>query len=99
MSNRYVMPEKRMNIFTKAAIVTFICFCTASIISQQFTYNSYFQEQQKLESQIKDKTGELEELQELLAHDFDDDYIKKVARKSLGYHMADEIIYYNNLSK
>lgn len=99
MSNRYIMPEKRLSIFVKAAIITFICFCIASIVGQQFTYNNCCQEQILLQNELDDKTEELEELQELLEGELDDDYVKKIARKSLGYHMPDEVIYYNNLTK
>lgn len=97
--NKYIVPEKRLNIFVNAAIVTFICFCVASIVEQQFIYNGLCVEEEELEQQVLERTEELEELEELLRYDFSDDYIKKIARKSLGYHMADEIIYYNNLSK
>lgn len=93
------MPEKRLNIFVKAAIVTFICFCIASIVGQQFSYNSLCKEEDDLSDKLLEKREELEELEELLAHEFDDEYVKKIARKSLGYHMADEVIYYNDLTK
>ncbi len=52
-----------------------------------------------LQNELDDKTEELEELQELLEGELDDDYVKKIARRSLGYHMPDEVIYYNNLTK
>lgn len=93
------MPEKRLNIFVKAAIVTFICFCIASIVGQQFQYNSLCKEEDALNEKLLEKTEELEELEELLAHELDDEYVKKIARKSLGYHMADEILFYNDLTK
>ena len=60
MSNRYIMPEKRLSIFVKAAIITFICFCIASIVGQQFTYNNCCQEQLMLQNELDDKTEELE---------------------------------------
>lgn len=97
--NKYIVPEKRLNIFVKAAIITFICVCIASIVEQQFSYNSLCLEEEKLKQQVLERTEELEELEELLKYEFTDDYVKKIARRSLGYHMADEIIYYNNLSK
>lgn len=83
MSNRYIMPEKRLSIFVKAAIITFICFCIASIVGQQFTYNNCCQEQLMLQNELDDKTEELEELQELLEGELDDDYVKKSPAKVL----------------
>ena len=41
----------------------------------------------------------IEEMSELLDHEVDDEYVKQIARKSLGYHMPDEVIYYNDLKK
>ena len=97
--NRYIMPEKRMNVFIKAAIVVFVCFCVASIIGQQYEYNELCNEQDKLESQIEEREYDIEEMSELLDHEVDYEYVKQIARKSLGYHMPDEVIYYNDLKK
>lgn len=97
--NRYIMPEKRMNVFIKAAIVVFVCFCAASIVGQQYEYNELCKEQDKLEREIDDREYEIEEMKELLEHEFDDEYVQQIARNSLGYHMPDEVIYYNDLKK
>ena len=88
--NRYIMPEKRMNVFIKAAIVVFVGFCVASIIGQQYEYNELCKQQDELQAQIEEREYDIEELNELIDHDFDDEYVKQIARKSLGYHMPDE---------
>lgn len=97
--NKYVIPSQRLNIFVKVAIITFICFCIATIVGQQFEYNSLCETEDEINSHIEELRIDIEELEEMIDQPYDDEYVKKVARKSLGYHMPEEIIYYNDLAK
>jgi len=47
---------------------------------------------------VLDYEDEIEELKSKLAEPLDDDYVIKMAREKLGYHLPDEIIYYNDLN-
>lgn len=97
--NKYIVPSQRLNIFVKVAIITFICFCIATIIGQQFEYNSLCESEDSISDHISSLKADIEELEDMINQPYDDEYVKKVARKSLGYHMPEEIIYYNDLAK
>ena len=89
----------RMNFFVKAAIFTFIFFCIISIINLQFNLNELKNERISLEKRIAESNDVIEQLSDLLAQPYDDEYIKRIAKDKLNYRMPDEIIYYNDLLK
>ena len=91
--------KRRMNIFMKAAILVFICACTATIINMQFEYNALREERAQLEAQIAEVNTRIEELNVWLDRPFDDEYVKQVAREKLKLRMPGEIIFYNDLVK
>jgi len=89
----------RMNFFVKAAIFTFIFFCIIQIVNLQFNLNELKNERISLEQRISDSSDVIEQLSDLLAQPYDDEYIKRIAKDKLNYRMPDEIIYYNDLLK
>lgn len=94
---RRIRIKKRVNVFTKAVIFTFAVFCAVTIISQQLEFNELSEMHLGLERQIGDIKLQIEELEDNLARPFDSDYIAKIARTKLKYHMPEEIIFYNDL--
>lgn len=96
---RRVKIKKRLNFFIKAVVFTFIVFCTVTIISQQIKLGDLSVTQLTLHSQINNTKEQIDGLKEELARPFDDEYIKKIARAKLNYHMPEEIIFYNDLIK
>jgi cell division protein FtsB len=96
---RRVKIRKRTNFFIKAVVFTFIVFCTVTIISQQIRLNDLSLSQLTMHNKISDTKEQIDGLKEDLARPFDDEYIKKIARAKLNYHMPEEIIFYNDLIK
>ncbi|MHB1150998.1 MAG: septum formation initiator family protein [Eubacteriales bacterium] len=96
---RRIKFKKRVNIFVKAVVFTFIIFCSVTIISQQLEFSELSETRTGLQRQISDTRQQIEELKENLAQSFDDEYIKKIARAKLKYHLPEEIIFYNDLIK
>jgi cell division protein FtsB len=94
---RRIRTKKRVNIFTKAVIFTFSVFCAVTIISQQLEFNELNEMRLGLQRQISDTKLQIEELETDLARPFDSEYIAKIARSKLKYHMPEEIIFYNDL--
>jgi cell division protein FtsB len=94
---RRVKVRKRTNFFIKAVVFTFIVFCTVTIISQQIQLNDLSVSQMALHSKITDTKEQIDGLKEDIARPFDEEYIKKIARAKLNYHMPEEIIFYNDL--
>lgn len=91
--------RKRMNIFLKAAIAVFIVVCGASILKMQFEYNDLTEERTALEAEIASLEESIEELEIRISSDYDDDYVRSVAREKLNLRMPEEIIFYNDLIK
>lgn len=89
----------KMNIFVKAALLTFICICAATIINMQFEHNRLRESEDVLKTQIAVMNNRIEELSAQLDRPFDDEYVKIIAREKLSYRMPEEIIFYNDLVK
>lgn len=90
--------KKRVNIFVKAVVFTFIVFCAVTVVSQLVEFYDLNETRLQLQRAISDKKQQAEELKEDIARPFDDDYIIKIARSRLKYHLPQEIIFYNDLA-
>ena len=91
--------KRRMNIFMKAAILVFICACSASVINMMFEYNALKDKRVELEARIAEVNTRIEELNVWLDMPFNDDYVRRVAREKLNLRIPGEIIFYNDLIK
>ncbi len=89
----------RANIFVKSALGVFLIFAFVMIVSLSMKVNTLKEKYGELASQVSDKQIQVEKLRAEYEQEIDEDYIKKVAKEELGYHMPDEIIYYNDLTK
>ena len=92
------MHNKKTNVFIKAAISVVIVVCLITILKLQIQFNQLNEEKKSLEKQVSDFSDDIEELKSEIARPFDDEYVIRVAREKLGYHLPDEIIYYNDLN-
>ncbi|MBR6514009.1 MAG: septum formation initiator family protein [Clostridia bacterium] len=88
----------RSNIFIKIAVVVVIVVCLITILRLQIQFNKLTDEKKVLETQVEEYREDIEELKAEIERPFDDEYVIRVAREKLGYHLPDEIIYYNDLN-
>ncbi|MBQ4562419.1 MAG: septum formation initiator family protein [Clostridia bacterium] len=88
----------RTNIFVKVAVIIVILVCLITILKLQIQFNSLNEEKKVLTSQVEEYREDIEELKAEMERPFDDEYVIRVAREKLGYHLPDEIIYYNDLN-
>ena len=91
--------KRRTNIFVKVAVCFFLVFAFVTIINLSMQVNELKEKQEQLSSQVSEKKLSVEQLKDECAQEIDEDYIKKIARKELGYRMPGEVIYYNDLAK
>ena len=89
--------KKRTNIFLKGAIIAFIVFCILTVFSQLASFTELEDKQIALEDQIYDMQEDIAELEEDIAQPIDDNYIMRVARTLLNYHLPEEILFFNDL--
>ena len=88
----------RTNIFVKAAVIIVIVVCLITILKLQIQFNKLNDEKKELSAQVDEYVEDIEELKAEIERPFDDEYVIRVAREKLGYHLPDEIIYYNDLN-
>ncbi len=88
----------KTNIFVKIAIIVVVVVCLITILRLQIQFNKLNLEKKQLQVQVDEYTELVDELKAELERPFDDDYVIRVAREKLGYHLPDEIIYYNDLN-
>jgi len=62
-------------------------------------YNEKVAEREALEKQVAALREENERLNEELSAPWDEEYIKRVARRELGYCLPGEIIYFSNFEE
>ncbi len=90
---------QKTNMFIKIAVAVFLAFCIISIIKLQVEFNELSREKDVLEQNIREYSDTIASLKEQLEEPYDEEYIKRVAREMLNYHMPEEIIFYNDLEK
>lgn len=90
---------KKSNFFLKAVILAFICFCVLTLAAQQLRFTELREKESALNDEIASLEADIEDIEADLARPFDDEYVKKVARAKLNYHLPEEIIYYNDLER
>lgn len=88
----------RTNIFVRIAVIIVIVVCLITILKLQIQFNKLNEEKKILSAQVEEYEEDIEELKAEIERPFDDEYVIRVAREKLGYHLPDEIIYYNDLN-
>lgn len=88
----------RTNLFVRIALVIIVLVCLFTIVKLQIQFNELNETRKELENEVKNEENEIEKLDAELQLPFDDEYVIRVAREKLGYHLPDEIIYYNDLN-
>ena len=88
----------RTNIFVRLAVIIVIIVCLITILKLQIQFNKLNEEKKLLTAQVNEYREDIEELRAEIERPFDDEYVIRVAREKLGYHLPDEIIYYNDLN-
>lgn len=85
-------------MFVKIAVIIVVAVCLITILNLQIQFNKLNEEKKLLEEQVREYSEDIEELKAEIERPFDDEYVIRVAREKLGYHLPDEIIYYNDLN-
>ena len=85
------------HLLVRIAIALFIVLCIAMIIELQMQMNKLNRQKEELEKELVISEEHVAELEYRLSLPYDNDYAAKVARKQLGYHFPDEILFTNDL--
>lgn len=85
---------KRGNFFVIMLFVFLIVGSVATIVGLQNRLNDLRDDYAELEKLVTDYRDEVDELKHELESELDDEYVAKIARERLGYHMPGEKIFY-----
>ena len=85
------------NFFLKIAMALFIVFAIVLIVQLQLEFNTLREDKEAIVEEIRLRREEIAELRYELELPLDDEYIQRVARKRLKYHLPDAIVFYNDL--
>jgi len=85
---------KRGNFFVIMLFVFLIVGSVATIVGLQSKLNELRNDYAELEQLAIDYKDEVDELKHELESEINDEYVAKIARERLGYHMPGEKIFY-----
>ena len=86
------------NFFLKIAMALFIVFAIVLIVQLQLQFNELRESKEEIEQNITDYKEQIAELQYELNLPMDKEYVRRVARRKMNFHLPDEIIFYNDLN-
>ncbi len=92
------MSGYKTNLFVKIAVIAVIIVCLIAILRLQIQFSDLNEERKLLQTQLDEYSEDIEEIKAEIERPFDDEYVIRIAREKLGYHLPDEIIYYNDLN-
>jgi len=79
-------------------MIVIIVVCIFTIVRLQIRFNELNESRKQLLREKEEYAEIIEQKSEELEKEYDDEYIIRIAREQLGYHLPDEIIYYNDLN-
>ncbi len=89
---------KNWNFFVKAALLVFLLFGVITIIQLGTQISDLEDKVADADQQIEALNTDIEELWAELDQPVDEEYMKKIAREALNYHLPSEIVFYNDLA-
>ena len=91
--------EKHLPITARLALIVALVGGLLLIGALWMQYNEKVQEREVLEKQVAALQEENDRLSEELSAPWNEEYIKRVARRDLGYCLPGEIIYFSNFEE
>ncbi|MBP3333389.1 MAG: septum formation initiator family protein [Clostridia bacterium] len=85
---------KRGNFFVIMLFAFLIVASVFTIVGLQNKLNDLRADYEELEKMVVDYKDEVDELKHELESEIDDEYVARIARERLGYHMPGEKIFY-----
>lgn len=90
---------KNWNFFVKAAVIAFLIFGVVTTVQLGSQISELEGKVAVSEKQRDSLQAEVEELLDEIEQPVDAEYIKKIAREALNYHLPKEIVFYNDIAR
>lgn len=90
---------KNWNFFVKAAIIIFLIFGVVTTVQLGLQISDLEDKVEDASEQIAALSDDVDELLDEIDQPMDENYIKKIAREALNYHLPSEIVFYNDMAR
>ena len=90
---------KNWNFFMKIAVIVLMLFGIVTTIQLGIHISELQENVAEAQQRVDELNNQIGELVDEIEQPVDRDYIMKIARESLNYHLPNEIVYYNDLQK
>ena len=90
---------KNWNISVKIARIVFLLFGVITIVRLRVRIGDLEDSVAAARDEVESLSAQIEELTEEVEEPIDDEYIRKIAREILGYHLPSEIVFYNDTAR
>ena len=87
---------KNWNFFIKLAVIFFIVFGAITIVRLSVQISDLESNVESAQTEIEELNEDLGALLEEIEEPVDEEYIMRIARENLNYHLPNEIIFYND---
>lgn len=87
---------KNWNFFVKLAVIFFVVFGVITIVRLRLQISGLEDNVESASAQIAELSDDIDALLEEIEEPVDEDYIKRVARDNLNYHLPNEIVFYSD---
>ena len=87
---------KNWNFFIKLTVILFVIFGAVTIVRLRLQISGLEDNVESAGAEIESLNEDVEALLEEIEDPVDDDYITRIARDTLNYHLPNEIIFFNN---
>ena len=86
----------KMSFYAKLIVVLFVIVCIIMIVRLRMEYNDLESRAAEAENMLMQYEDRIEQLEERLAHPYDEEYIARIAREQMNYYGQDDVIVYND---
>ena len=90
--------NRNSNMIIKIGAIAFVIIGLFTVARLEMKYNEIESTRQELEQQYLHNQEIIEELERDLDAEFNEEYIKKIAREQLNLCMPEEVIFYNDIN-
>lgn len=92
------MKTKKPGIAIKIALGVFVIFFLVTIFKLKIDLDTLGREYAQLQAKVEESEAYVKKLENLLASEFDEEYVEGVAKDKLNLVLPDEIIFYNDIA-
>lgn len=92
------MKIRKPGIAINIALVVFVIFCLVTVFKLKIELDDLTREYDQLQAEIDNTEAYVKKLENHLAEEFDEEYVKAIAKEKLNMGLREEVIFYNDIA-